>query len=359
MKTGILGAGQLGRMLALAGYPLGLSFRFFDTLTDAPAGQIAELIVGNYQDEQALGDFAKNLDVITYEFENVPVQAVKFLQTIVPVYPPAQALEVAQDRLSEKTFFRSLAIPTPDFTDVQDKQDLFKLGFPCVLKTRRMGYDGKGQAVLRSNADADLAWTKMSNQLLILEGFVSFERELSVIAVRSQTGDIKIYPLTENVHREGLLRKSVAPAQVTPELQYQANDYIQKVLRELNYVGVLAIEFFVLDNQLIANEMAPRVHNSGHWTIEGAETSQFENHVRAVLGLPLGEVEARGYSAMLNLIGVQPDMTEMLKIPGTHYHWYGKSLKPLRKVGHLTLRTDDLNELNQLVSQVNNLLENQ
>jgi 5-(carboxyamino)imidazole ribonucleotide synthase len=351
MMIGVLGAGQLGRMLALLGYPLGFKFSFFDTVADAPAGQIAELMVGDYADEAALKAFAKNVDVITYEFENVPVKAVEFLQTLCPVYPSVKALEVAQDRLHEKTFLQNLGIPTPRFIDVQSQDDLYT-EFPSVLKTRRMGYDGKGQAVLKSRLDADKAWSEMKGQRLILEGFVPFEREVSVIAVRSQKGDIKIYPLTENVHREGILRTSIAPAVISEGLQTQAETYMQKVLQALDYVGVLAIEFFVLNHQLIANEMAPRVHNSGHWTIEGAETSQFENHMRAVAGLPLGEVSSRGFSSMLNLIGVKPEFEKILEIPNTHLHWYGKSVKPNRKVGHVTVRAESREEVLEGMARV-------
>jgi 5-(carboxyamino)imidazole ribonucleotide synthase len=355
MKMGILGAGQLGRMLALAGYPLGFGFKFFDT-ADAPAGQLAELMIGDYADQKALDDFAKGLDVITYEFENVPVQAVRFLEGMLPVYPSARVLEIAQDRLHEKNFFKSLGIATPDFVDVQSRDDLEKLSYPCILKTRRMGYDGKGQAVLRSSIDADAAWAAMGGQSLILEAFLPFECEVSVIAARGLSGDIKIYPLTENVHQEGILRKSVAPADVGSELQLQAESHITSILEKLNYVGVLAIEFFVLDDNLIANEMAPRVHNSGHWTIEGAEASQFENHIRAVVGLPLGEVKLRGYSAMLNLIGFKPEFKKVFDLPHTHLHWYGKSLKPKRKVGHITIRTDSREELLRVTALVSKCL---
>ena len=356
MKIGVLGAGQLGRMLALAGYPLGLEFRFFDTVQNSPAGQMAELVIAKYDDEKALLEFVKELDVITYEFENVPVDTVKFLQSFVPVYPPPEALSVAQDRLHEKTFFNQLGIPTPQFVDVQSKEDLFELEFPCILKTRRMGYDGKGQAVLRSRDDAETAWKDMQGQNLILEGFVPFEGEVSVIAVRSQKGDIKIYSLTENVHREGILRTSIAPALISADLQAQAKSYMQKILHALDYIGVLAIEFFVLNNQLLANEIAPRVHNSGHWTIEGTETSQFENHIRAVAGLPLGEVTPRGFSAMLNLIGVKPDFEKILGLPNTHLHWYGKSVKPNRKVGHVTVRGESREEVLEGVAEVEKII---
>lgn len=361
MKIGVLGAGQLGRMLALAGYPLGLEFKFFDTLADAPAGQFASLVVGQYEDEKALADFVSDLDVVTYEFENVPVNAVNILERYVNVYPPAKALEYSQDRLVEKTLFRDLGIPVPNFYDVTGleslQESLLRTGFPAVLKTRRMGYDGKGQAVLRSEADVKEAWQSLQGNALILESFVGFEREVSMISVRSKTGETKFYPLTENHHREGILRKSIAPApSLTDELQTQAETYAKRVLERLEYVGVLAIEFFVKEDQLIANEMAPRVHNSGHWTIEGAVTSQFENHLRAVAGLPLGSTQTRGSSAMLNLIGVRPNVDDVLKLENAHLHWYGKSVRPGRKVGHVTLVGETVKETQHQLILLENLL---
>jgi 5-(carboxyamino)imidazole ribonucleotide synthase len=361
MKIGVLGAGQLGRMLALAGYPLGLEFRFFDTAPDAPARQIAELQVGRYEDEEALKRFADGLDVITYEFENVPVEAVKVLAKHVSVFPPAKALAFSQDRLTEKTLFRTLGIPVPDFYEVNGPQDLqislAKMNNTGVLKTRRMGYDGKGQAVIRSEADRAVAWQALQGQALILESFIPFEREVSIISVRSQTGEIKFYPLVENHHKDGILRKSIAPApDLSHNLQSQAETYARRVLEELEYVGVLAIEFFVKDNELIANEMAPRVHNSGHWTIEGAVTSQFENHIRAVAGLPLGSAEARGFSTMLNLIGVKPDFNEVLQIENAHLHWYGKSVRLGRKVGHITVTGESLQNVQRQVERIENII---
>jgi 5-(carboxyamino)imidazole ribonucleotide synthase len=355
MKIGVLGAGQLGRMLALAGYPLGLEFKFFDTVADAPAGQLAELMVGKYDDEVALVKFAKGLDVVTYEFENVPVSAVNILERHVNVYPPVKALEFSQDRLTEKTLFRELGIPVPDFYDVTGleslQESLLKTGFPAVLKTRRMGYDGKGQAVLHSEADVEEAWQTLQGNALILEFFIGFEREVSIISVRGKTGETRFYPLVENHHHKGILQRSIAPApSLTSELQKQAESYARFVLDRLEYVGVLAIEFFVKDSQLIANEMAPRVHNSGHWTIEGAVTSQFEHHIRAVAELPLGSTKTTGSSAMLNLIGVQPKFSEVLKLPNAHLHWYGKSVRPGRKVGHVTLVGETFEEMrDQLV----------
>lgn len=361
MRIGVLGGGQLGRMLALAGYPLGLEFRFLDPAAEAPAGQLAELVVGDYQDQACLAQFAQGLELLTYEFENVPVSAIEWLAGHGPVYPPPRALEVAQDRVTEKIFLQKMHIPTPSFYPVLTKNDLLdgieRIGLPCVLKTRRLGYDGKGQFVLRSASDAALAWSGLGGQPLILEAFVAFEREVSVLAVRSRVGQMAFYPLVENHHAAGILRKSLAPAQsLIPKLQSQAEGYAAVVMEQLNYVGVLAIEFFLVEGELLANEMAPRVHNSGHWTIEGAETSQFENHLRAVLGLPLGSTAPRGYAAMLNLIGTQPDVAKVLRVPGSHLHWYGKEVRPGRKVGHITLRADTKDELAEGFWQLEGLL---
>ncbi len=346
MKVGILGGGQLGRMLALAGYPLGLTFRFFDPAVDACAGQVGELVHGSYDDLEALKRFADSLDVITYEFENVPVEAATFLEEFAPVYPPPIALEAAQDRLVEKRFFRTLNIPTPEFHAVDSKEDLTAaiaaVGLPAVLKTRREGYDGKGQAVIRDIGGIDVAWNELGNRPLILEEFVPFDRELSVISARNRDEAFRYYPLVENTHTSGILSRTVAPApDVSEHLQHAAESFAHRVLHGLSYVGVLAIELFELDGQLLANEMAPRVHNSGHWTIEGSETSQFENHLRAIAGLPLGATTMRGQATMLNLIGSELDPESILKIEGAHLHLYGKSARPGRKIGHVTLRGDD------------------
>jgi len=342
MTVGVLGGGQLGRMLALAGYPLGLRFRFLDLSPRAPAGHLAELHAGDYEDPDVLDRFAVGLDVVTYEFENVPVASACLLASRLPVYPPPQALEAAQDRLVEKTFFQSLGIPTPPFLAVDSEQGfrsaLRQIGLPAVLKTRRMGYDGKGQIVLREPKDAEYAWRVLGDVPQILEGFVPFRRELSVLAVRGGGGETAFYPLVENHHRDGMLRLSLAPAPgLTDALQGEAEDYARRVLAALEYVGVLAIEFFEADGRLLANEMAPRVHNSGHWTIEGAETSQFENHLRAVLGLPLGSAAAVGHAAMVNLIGSTPPPEVVLRLPRAHLHLYGKAPAAGRKLGHVTL----------------------
>ncbi len=352
---GILGAGQLGRMLALGGYPLGLRFRFLDPAADSPAGQLAPHIAADYYDGDALARFVDGVDVVTYEFENVPVEVARKIEQRVPVYPPPLALEKGQDRLVEKNFFRELGIPTPGFSgfgsefesgqaDAEPKKNesgwlkrmAAEIGFPAVLKTRRMGYDGKGQFVVGNETDLAEALKRIQGQDAILEQFVTFEREVSILAVRGRDGAVAFYPLTVNTHREGILRLSVVPTEPHP-LQAVAESYARAVAEALDYVGVLAIEFFEKDGRLLANEMAPRVHNSGHWTIEGAVASQFENHVRAVSGLPLGSTSTLGAVAMLNLIGSAPEAADILKIEGAHLHLYGKSPRPGRKIGHVTV----------------------
>ena len=345
MKVGILGGGQLGRMLALAGYPLGLSFRVFEPVRDAPAGRLAEQTVGSYDAAEALHKFSQGLAVVTYEFENVPVAAVRALETCVPVYPPSAALAVAQDRLSEKTLFRSLGIPTPEFEAVESRDDLRaaaqRIGLPAVLKTRRLGYDGKGQFVMREAVEIDEAWNALGGVPLILEGFVPFQRELSLIAVRGRDDAHAYYPLVENHHRDGILRVSKAPAPgVSAAVQAQADRYARAILDATSYVGVLALELFERDGVLMANEIAPRVHNSGHWTIEGAKVSQFENHLRAILGLPLGSTDVTGHSVMLNLIGTTPPRESLLARSGVHVHLYDKTPAPGRKLGHITAVAD-------------------
>ncbi|HKV62739.1 MAG TPA: 5-(carboxyamino)imidazole ribonucleotide synthase [Candidatus Acidoferrum sp.] len=343
MTIGILGGGQLGYMLALAGYPLGLHFRFLDPSPEAPVGRIAQRVTADYTDEAALEKFSSGLELVTYEFENVPVEAARFLAERVPVYPPPAALEAAQDRLAEKSLFRKLGIATTEFAPVSNSRELDDavkaIGLPAVLKTCRMGYDGKGQWILRTTEDVSKAKSEMPDVSLILERFVTFTRELSVLAVRSRTGESATYPLVENHHRSGILRLSLAPApRLEADIQRAAERAAHRLLESLKYVGALAIEFFEHQGELLANEMAPRVHNSGHWTIEGSVTSQFENHLRAVLGLPLGSTGPAGHCAMLNLIGDLPESSEVLAVPDAHLHLYGKSPRPGRKLGHVTLR---------------------
>jgi len=324
-----IGGGQLGRMLGLAGIPLGLDFRFLDPSPDAPAKAVGDLLVGAYDDELSLRRLAHGADVVTYEFENVPAPAARAIGAL----PDARALAPTQDRLEEKELFRRLGIPTPEFRSP---------ALPALAKTRRLGYDGKGQRLLSSFADL--------REDEIAEEVVSFRRELSILAVRSRTGETAYYPLVENTHRDGILRLSLAPAAAAPE--GAARDYASRLLDALGYVGVLALELFELDDgRLLANEVAPRVHNSGHWTIEGARTSQFENHLRAILGLPLGSTETPEPVAMVNLIGSIPRLDRLLAIPGAHAHLYGKEPRAGRKLGHVTLVGDAAATAEELLAE--------
>jgi 5-(carboxyamino)imidazole ribonucleotide synthase len=346
--VGILGGGQLARMLALSGAPLGLRFLVLDSTPDACAAQFAPLLQADYRDQDALAQFAARVDVATFDFENVPAESARWLAERVPVFPSPRALAVAQDRLAEKTLFRELGIPVPEFAPIDSRAELdaalAHIGAPCILKTRRLGYDGKGQFRIKTLADAGAAWDALGAQAetvgLILEGFVAFQRELSVLAVRGRDGELRTWPLTENWHEHGILSASLAPAAVSAPLQAQALEAARKVAEALDYVGVFALELFLKDGVLLANEMAPRVHNSGHWTLEGAETSQFQNHLRAVLGLPLGDTRAIGHSCMLNWIGEMPSPLPVLADACGHWHDYGKSPREGRKVGHATLRAD-------------------
>jgi 5-(carboxyamino)imidazole ribonucleotide synthase len=358
--VGVLGGGQLGRMLALAGYPLGLRFRFLDPAPEAPAEQLAQRLIHDFRDARGLDDFLSGLEVVTYEFENVPVELALRLEQKVPVYPPPAALDTSQDRLHEKTLFRSLGLPTAPFATVDSHADLVAaldhIAYPAILKTRRFGYDGKGQQLLHSAADTDTAWGALAGVPLLLEGFVPFDREVSQLAVRGRDGATAFYPLVENRHEHGILRESRVPVPgAKSPLQKLATEYSTRVLKALQYVGVLAIEFFVRGQELIANEMAPRVHNSGHWTIEGAVTSQFENHLRAILGWPLGSTALLQPCVMLNLIGEVPENREWLAIPDLHVHIYGKSPRAGRKLGHVTVRAPNQRLLRQKLKKLENL----
>jgi 5-(carboxyamino)imidazole ribonucleotide synthase len=362
--VGILGGGQLARMMALSGAPLGLRFLVMDTVSDACAGQFAPLIVGDWRDERALSEFASKVDVVTFDFENVPAESAQWLVERVPVFPNPRALAVAQDRLAEKTLFRDLGIPVPDFDAIVSREDLdaavARLGTPCILKTRRLGYDGKGQFRIKTPADTEAAWTALGAQAttvgLILESFVAFERELRVVAVRGRDGEFRTWPLTENWHVDGVLSASLAPAKVDAAMTEIAFAHAKRLAEALDYVGVFALELFCRDGVLLANELAPRVHNSGHWTIEGSETSQFQNHLRAVLGLPLGDTRMVGLACMLNWIGAMPDATALLREPGGHWHDYGKESRAGRKVGHATLRADSAVELAATLQRVGSAL---
>ena len=362
--VGILGGGQLARMLALSGAPLGLRFLVLDTVADACAGQFAPMVVGDYTDKSALSEFASKIDVATFDFENVPAESARWLANRVPVFPKPRALAVAQDRLAEKTLFRELGIPVPGFADIATREALdaavAQLGLPCILKTRRLGYDGKGQFRIKAHADVDAAWNALGAQAasvgLILEGFVAFQRELSVVAVRGRDGEFRAWPLTENWHVDGVLSASLAPARIDASTQATALSHAKRLADALDYVGVFALELFLRDGELLANELAPRVHNSGHWTIEGGETSQFQNHLRAVLGLPLGNTRPLGQACMLNWIGAMPDAAPVLREAGGHWHDYGKAPRAGRKVGHATLRADSPAELAESLQRVGEAL---
>lgn len=362
MRIGVLGGGQLGRMLALAGYPLGLRFRFLDPAPDAPAGHVADLVVGQYDDPTALGLFLEGIDLVTYEFENVPASAVEWLTSRVPAYPPARALEVAQDRLYEKRLFEACGIPVPPYAPVGNEEELeqalVSIDVPALLKTRRLGYDGKGQALVTDRATAATAWHQLGRVPCLIERRVAFDCEVSVVAARGRDGSTAVYPLVENEHREGILFCSRAPARIiSAGLERMAATYARRLLDALGYTGVLTIEFFVVGDTLLANEMAPRVHNSGHWTIEGAETSQFEQHLRAILGWPLGDTGLRAYAGMVNLLGTLPPLDALLRIPGVHVHVYGKTPRPRRKLGHVTVLASETTERERLLAQVIGVIE--
>lgn len=345
MKIGILGGGQLGRMLALAGTPLGFRFVSYDPSPDAPAAEVSTVCVGEFTDPAQLSQFARMVDVITYEFENIDASAIELCAQITPVFPPPEALRIGQDRVREKRLFLELEIPTARFFPIASPAELqdacAQLGLPAILKTVRMGYDGKGQHRLMREEDLTSAWSTLNGSPLIVEQLIPFERELSIIGVRTAGGECQFYPLTENLHRDGILRVSRAPATNTEHLQPVAEDYARRIMGRLNYVGVFALELFEHRGQLLANEMAPRVHNSGHWTQNGSECSQFENHIRAITGLPLGDTTASAISVMVNLIGEAPPLERLLTIPHLHAHLYRKAPRPGRKIGHLNITAAD------------------
>ena len=359
MKVGVIGGGQLGRMLALAGTPLGMQFTFLDPAVDACAATLGEHLHADYSSPEHLQKLAQSVDLVTFEFESVPAETVAYLEQFVPVYPSANALRIARDRWFEKSMFKDVGIPTTEFADVLSQADLeaavTQIGLPAVLKTRTLGYDGKGQKVLREPADVLDAFAYLGNVPCILEGFVAFTGEVSLVTVRGREGEVCCYPLVHNIHNDGVLYLSVASDK--HPLQALAQDYACRVLKQLDYVGVLAFEFFEVDGGLKANEIAPRVHNSGHWTIEGAECSQFENHLRAIAGLPLGSTEKVGHSAMLNFIGSVPEAAKVLAIADCHLHDYLKAPKAGRKVGHATLRSHDEQRLQQQIAELEALVK--
>jgi 5-(carboxyamino)imidazole ribonucleotide synthase len=344
MRIGIIGAGQLGQMLGFAARDLGIECRFLDPSISPPARLCGAVIQRPFDDVQALAELAAGCDVITYEFENIPVAALQTLDGKVPVYPPVAALRHAQDRLDEKRLFQRLGIPLPAYRPVDTFDDMVAaadlLELPMVIKTRRLGYDGKGQCVVRSASDIEPAWSALGVQPLIAEQWVPFDFEVSSIGVRNIDGEIRIYALSHNVHEDGVLRISRSPVDA-PLLTHKATEYVRLLLEHLDYVGVLALEMFVKGDQLLANEFAPRVHTSGHWTIEGAETRQCENHLRAVMNLPLGSTASRGHAGMINLISDIPESVRTLE--RGQLHDYGKTPRPGRKLGHITV-VDDTSE---------------
>ncbi|MGQ0823578.1 MAG: 5-(carboxyamino)imidazole ribonucleotide synthase [Actinomycetota bacterium] len=343
----VLGGGQLGRMLAWAGVPLGVSVRFLDPNADAPAGALGSVVVGPLDDLSAAHRAAEGAAVVTYEWEGVPATTVRALAASgYVVHPGPGVLEMAQDRLAEKQRCRALGIPTTDFAAVDCAADLdcavAQLGLPIVLKTRRGGYDGKGQRVFASAADGARARGELGGVPMIAEAFVDFDRELSILAARGADGKIRCWPVVENDHRDGILRVTRAPApRLDVALQTRAEACIVPLLDAYDYIGVCCVELFDTNGTLLVNEIAPRVHNSGHWTIEGARTSQFENHLRAVLGWPIGETAALGSSAMLNCIGTLPAAEAVSTVAGAHFHDYGKAARPGRKLGHITVTAPD------------------
>jgi len=341
MRIGIIGAGQLGQMLGFAARELGVECVFLDPSDRPPASVCGDVIQRPFDDPAALAELAATCDVVTYEFENVPVEALHRIEDKVSVYPPAGALQHSQDRLAEKQLFDQLGIPLPGYHVIDTRDDLdaavTRLGLPLVIKTRRLGYDGKGQCVIREQADTDAAWQTLGGNDLIAEQWVPFDFEVSCIGVRNLDGDIVIYPLSHNVHEGGILRTSRSPVDA-PALAETAERYVRTMLKHLDYVGTLALELFVCGDALLANEFAPRVHNSGHWSIEGSATSQFENHLRAILNRPLGSTASVGHAGMVNLIGDIPAAAR--EIDDTYVHDYGKSPRPGRKLGHITLIRD-------------------
>ena len=366
MKVGVLGGGQLGRMLGLAGVPMGLEFVFFDANPNACSQEVGTLVTGDLTNESALQQFLESVDVVTYEFENVPLNLAETIAKYKPLFPSVDALKYSQHRLKEKNLLQDLEIPTTAFCSVTDGQSLQfaanKLGYPFILKTVTDGYDGKGQYrvtsseqlhPLKNSLFEHSGSAESTPRQYIAEAWVDFEYEVSIIAVRDQLGHCEFYPISRNTHEDGILRVSIAPTPEFPEsLTEQLQSYARKLMNAIQYVGVISIEFFLTESGLIANEFAPRVHNSGHWTMNGSTTSQFENHLRAICGWPLGSTEARKPTAMINLIGTSINPNHCLDIADSHLHWYGKAIKPERKVGHINLLADNYEDLLDKIDQV-------
>lgn len=364
LRIGVLGGGQLGRMMALAGYPLNLSFSFFDNNPTCPSATLGELYGDAEYSAESLQAFIDSADVFTYEFENIPTAWVEAIAAQKPVYPGVKSLAISQNRLNEKQLFKKLNIPSARYEEINSEGQLRRavelLGLPLVIKTVTMGYDGKGQFLLKSADQIAEAWELLGKQTpLIAEEFIQFKRELSIIAVRGQHGETVFYPVTQNSHHRGILSHSITPApHLDNDTQLAAERYISSILHEMEHVGALTLELFETRNGLMANETAPRVHNSGHWSIEGSVSSQFENHVRAVAGLPLGATTARLPTGMINIIGEHPVSADILKVPEAHLHLYGKEEREGRKLGHITVTADTLNELEKRMTSIAGHLPN-
>ena len=361
MIVGILGGGQLARMLILNGKKLGVEFEVYAPQAESIQG-LAEVTQGDFDDAKKLTGFVEKCDWVTYEWENLPVESLRLSGCGgQKFFPCVDILEIISDRFQQKMFFKGLGVPTAPFALIQNEVELekvvSKIGLPVVLKTNRFGYDGKGQKVIRRENDLVSVWSELGGVPLICEKFIPFTRELSLVACRGQTGEQAFYPLTESVHQKGILIKTLTPANPFPDdLQRKAQGYARKVFDTFKYVGVLALECFEVDGELLLNEMASRVHNTGHWSIEGSTTSQFENHIRAGLGLSLGETTLRGSAAMLNVIGSLPKESVLSSLNKWHVHLYGKQPKPGRKLGHLTLVCSNRQELEPLVQKAEELL---
>jgi 5-(carboxyamino)imidazole ribonucleotide synthase len=348
MKIGILGGGQLAKMLALSAQSLDITITCIDPKIGCSATKAADVLHVDFCNTDAIEKHFQSIDCMTYETENLPYECIERLAEKYKIFPPLEALRITQDRLLEKKFLQTLNSPTAPFSEIHSLDDLTyaitSFGLPVVLKTRLSGYDGKGQIVIRHLDEVPIAWEMLRTKPLILEKFISYDFEVSIISARDKSGNIVFYPLVLNHHERGILHMSEAPYH-DESFQEFAEKYASLVLEKLNYIGIMTIEFFCINRQLIANEIAPRVHNSGHWTLEGAETSQFENHIRAISGLPLGSTHAKGFSTMINIIGKYPDATQLTQIPGCYYHTYDKEAQPNRKLGHITICAAEKNTL--------------
>lgn len=362
-RVGVLGGGQLGRMMALAGRRLGLRFRFLEPKPEPPVAETGQVVRGAYDDPEALASFVDGLGAITYEFENVPASSAEWLGERVPIHPNPGALAVSRDRAREKGLFRELGIETAGYALVSERSELERaaaqVGFPGILKSRTLGYDGKGQARVEGPDGLEEAWAAVGGVPAIFEKVVPFDRELSVVGVRGRNGELRAYPLAENEHREGILTRSTVPAPSSadvPDPTSLATSYLRRIMEHLDYVGVLALELFQRGEDLLANEFAPRVHNSGHWSMDGAVTDQFENHVRAVAGLPLGDTDVVIPTVMLNILGETPPVPPILRVPGAHVHLYEKAPRPGRKLGHVNVCARSQDELESRARAVSAIL---